>query len=121
KGAVGVIGSDGTPYSWDTGAKAWKKGSGGGKRIAVDPAGNPWVVNDARQIWQFTAGAWKQHAGAAHDIAISPDGSVYIVSTTPTTGGFQVQSWNGSAWVNVSGAAGTRVAAGPAETLYVTR
>lgn len=115
-GVAWVIGMDGTPHKWNATQKSWTRGTGGGTRIAVDPTGNPWVVNANNEIWQFTAGAWKQLPGAGTDIAIAPDGTAFVVGA-----GGQVYKWNGSAWSEVPGVKGKRIAAASATKIYVTQ
>ena len=59
-GTVWVLGGGGRPYRWDDTKASWVTGTGIGTAIAVDPGGNPWVVNASGEIYQFVAGAWKQ-------------------------------------------------------------
>jgi hypothetical protein len=87
--------------------------SGAGVRIAVDPAGNPWVVNSGGQIWHYTGSSWALLDGKAKDISIAPDGTVYIVGTTPAPGGFELLRLNGNKWDHIAGGGGVALATGP--------
>ena len=105
-GSVWVLGADGTPHRWD-GSK-WIAISGKGTRIAVDPQGNPWVVNAARNIFRHANG-WQQLPGAATDIAIANDGTTYVVGD----GGqlFSLKSGTTN-WQPIPGGVGVRIGAG---------
>lgn len=111
-GAVWVIGTDsegGAGYGvhrW-TGS-GWQKISGGAKRIDVDPQGNPWVVNNAGQIWKHNVsnGQWQKIPGTATDIGIGSNGAVWIIGKDSEGGyGFGVHRWTGSGWQKISGGA----------------
>ncbi len=91
-------------------------------RIAVDPNGNPWVINYQNQVLKYSNGAWQQEPGLATDIGIGADGSVYAVSTIvySTTGGFTILKWNGTGWDTMTDCSGTRIAADQHGTPWVT-
>ncbi len=112
-GTVWVIGGGGTPYRW-TGSE-WTAIDGGGKEIAVDPKGQPWVVNAAGDIWQRDGAQWKQLPGKGKDLAIAADGTVYALGVQLG----RVMRLQGTAWVPVPGATGTRIGAGPKGTVVV--
>ncbi len=74
--------------------------AGGAMRIAVDPAGIPWVVNSGNQIYRWNGSAWQQMPGAARDIGIGANGAVWVIGTDMSP-----YKWNGSNWSKVSGGA----------------
>jgi hypothetical protein len=56
----------------------WLRIEGGGKRLDVDPNGNPWIVADNNSVYQYDGFNWKYVPGYfANDIAISNDGTVF--------------------------------------------
>jgi hypothetical protein len=109
-GSVWVIGTNPVGAGHDFGVFRWNGSSwnpvdGGGVRIAVDRAGNPWVVNSVGQIFQRTGTQWTRQPGLATDIGIGADGSVWVIGTNPVGAGqdFGVFRWNGSSWDGVDG------------------
>lgn len=95
-------------------------GGVGGVRIAVDPAGLPWVVNDARQIFRWDGNAFQQLPGLAQDIGIGPTGTPpYIVGTNAVPGGFGIYYWDGSSWQQLPDYGGVRIAVGQDGTPWV--
>ena len=83
KGDLWMVGSsppgpDYTIYHWILGQ--WVPVAGAtGKRIAVDPAGNAWVVRDKGAIMRYTASGWQTVPGSAMDIGIGANGTVWII------------------------------------------
>ena len=72
----------------------WSKIPGrSGKRIAVDPKGNPWIVDENGQILQHSEDKWTRVKGKARDIAIGPEGSVVSLGRRKTTGGYRLFKW----------------------------
>ena len=105
---VWVVGSISVPggypiYHWN--GRDWDSVSGGAVRIAVDPAGNPWVVNANAEIFRFDRGQWQRLPGAATDIAIGRDGSVWVIGVLSVAGGYGIYHWNGGDWDQVDGGA----------------
>lgn len=126
-GAVWIIGQDQSIsraiFSTDgtRTVTGWQKVDGGAVRIAIDPSGNPWVVNAGGGIYQRQGNTWTPVAGSAKDITVGPDGTVYIVNgTAPAPGGFSIMQRKGQTWASV-GAAGVNIAAGAAGVVYVTQ
>jgi hypothetical protein len=71
----------------------------GGKRIAIDPQGNPWIVDFNGNIWHLVGGSFQElPSGLARDIAVAPNGTVWVIGTNSLNGSYQVWSWNGSSW-----------------------
>ncbi len=79
-GAVWVVGTDTAPWRWN--GRGWIKHSGNLLvRIAVDAQGNPWGVNQRKEIWQYAGGPWRKKPGLANDIGIGANNTVWIVGT----------------------------------------
>ena len=77
---------------------------GVGKRIAVDPQGNPWIVDFNGHIWHLVNGSLQElPTGLARDIAVAPSGLVWVIGTNSRNGSFQVWSWDGSSWTANAG------------------
>jgi hypothetical protein len=76
----------------------------GGKRIAVDPQGNPWIVDFNGKLWHLVGNSFQElSTGLARDIAVAPNGIVWVIGTNSRNGSFQVWSWNGSTWTANAG------------------
>jgi hypothetical protein len=110
-----VIGTNPTPggfgiFRW-TGS-SWAAVEGAAVRIAVDPQGLPWIVNNAGNIFRRGASSWQLMPGLAKDVGVGADGSVYIIGTNAVSGGFGIYRWNGTNWTRLDGGA-TRIAVGP--------
>jgi hypothetical protein len=90
---------------WQEGNSGWSAfaGGGAGTVVAVDPGGNPWVVNDRHEIWHWSGAAWEQEPGSGNYVAAGADGSVYAIGTNAVSGGWTVWRWNGTRWDSVSG------------------
>lgn len=109
---VWVIGTDRTAggyqiFNWN-GAN-WDRVEGGGVRIAVDPLGNPWVVNDQGEIFYLLNGRWQRLPGRGTDIAIGRNGIVWLIGADKKPGGYGIYRWTGGNWELVDGA-GVRIA-----------
>ena len=90
-------------YEW-TGS-AWAGAGGSAVAIAVDPNGNPWVINSNHQIYRRVGSGWLLMPGAATDIAIGADGAVWVVGTLHNGVGYGIYHWTGSAWAGAGGSA----------------
>lgn len=67
-------------YKW--GGSGWAEVGGGAVRIAVDPNGNAWVINNADQVYQWTGSGWNYtSAVSGKDVAISSNGTVFIMQS----------------------------------------
>ncbi len=72
----------------------------GGKRLTVDPSGNPWIVDFNGNIWRSTGGGQVTLLpGLARDIGIGANGAVWVIGTNSRNDSYQVWSWNGSSWI----------------------
>jgi hypothetical protein len=88
-----------------------------GRRVAVGPEGDIWILDDLNNIHRYTAGS-VQSLGQAHDIAVGADGSVWIIGMPEVAGGFRIYKWSGSGWTNFAGGA-VRIAVEPDGTPWV--
>ncbi|MBL7851678.1 MAG: hypothetical protein JNN04_12310 [Cyclobacteriaceae bacterium] len=98
-------------FAWN--GAGWDKVLGGGIQIAVDGDGNPWIVNSAKDIYQFKKEGSEYRfyklPGQANDIAVG-GGKVWVIGTNPVgNGDFGVFSWNGKGWDQATGG-GARIA-----------
>jgi hypothetical protein len=94
----------------------WSTISGGALRIAVDPRGNPWVVNSVNSIFQLVDGWWQVMPGSGTDVGIGADGTVWMIGTG--SGDRPIFRWNGSSWTQMPGGA-VRIAVGPTGNAWV--
>ena len=108
-GSVWAVGtanvSGGHPVIRWTGTTWVTVAGAGAVAIAVDPHGNPWIVNSGHKISRWSGSKWVALPGAATDIAVGANGTVWDVATDTATGGHTVYRWSGSAWIRSSGAA----------------
>jgi len=65
-------------YRWD-GVQFEKAAGIAGVRIAVDPHGNPWVVDSFNNVRRWSRGSWENLPGWGKDVAIGANGSVWAV------------------------------------------
>jgi hypothetical protein len=86
---------------WQWNGSGWTEDSfhGGGVKVAVDQAGQPWVVNSAGQIYQRTSAGWQPQPGSARDIGFG-GGTAWVIGNNPVNGGYGVWQLQGSAWVS---------------------
>lgn len=97
-GKVWMVGHDGSRrrnniYYWSKGA--WRQVKGEAMRIAVDPLGNPWIIDRRTDIYRWQGGRFKRVYGSARDIAIGPGGQVWIIGGPRKDGTWL---WNGTGW-----------------------
>lgn len=92
----------------------WQQVAGAATRIAVDPAGNGWVVNSAGSIYRFAGAAWQLLPGKAMDIGVGANGSVWIIGADSNIYHLNVayNSPGPFVWQQVPGGA-VRIAVGP--------
>ena len=97
-----------TPFYW-TGSN-WNYITGGGVRIAADPSGNPWIVNDAGNIFRYDVGSrtWRYFAGYGRDLGIGSNGALWLIGADNVNGGSSIHFWNGGGFQRVDGA-GTNI------------
>ncbi|MFC1744740.1 tectonin domain-containing protein [Candidatus Riflebacteria bacterium] len=98
-GVTCIIGTNKRTYKWD--GRKWLDLGGGAKRVDVDKDGNPWVVNDAGDIWWHEVKRRRWHripTGKAIDIACGPDGTIWILDRK-----YWVCKWDGKTFVRGNG------------------
>jgi hypothetical protein len=79
---------------------------GSAVRIAVDPTGNPWVVNRSGRIYRFVGGHFQHVPGLATDIGVGADGSVFVIGTTPCdANGCGIYRFDGDNFQRIEGSA----------------
>ncbi len=115
-GVLWAIGTQAVPggftiHRWN--GTAWDKIPGGAIRIAVDPQGAAWVVNDAKTIFRWNGTTWEVVAGDAIDVGIGADGTVWVLNGS----GIPQRFANGS-WTAIDGR-GSAIAVGPKGAPYV--
>jgi hypothetical protein len=113
------VGADGTTWRLGTDAGPggfniyrrsggnWLKVDGSAVRIAVDPRGVPWVVNNTGTILRWNGTTWDTMPGAAIDIGIGADGTVWVLGKDDAA-----WRWNGTSWTSFGGGAKS-IAVGP--------
>ncbi len=106
-GHVWVVGTNPVPggygiHRWS--GNGWSSIPGGAVRVAVDPQGVPWVVNDGGTIFRLDPKGWQTMPGGAKDIGIGANGAIWITGTDGA-----LYRWTGSGWGRTSGI-GTDVA-----------
>jgi hypothetical protein len=114
-GSVWVVGVNAVPGGfgiWQWTGGGWAPVPGGAVAIAVDPRGNPWVVNSAHQIFHWTGPSWARLPGGANDVGVGANGTAWAVGTNPVPGGLGVWLWTGRGWAPVAGGA-ERIAVDP--------
>lgn len=72
---------------------AWVKVDGGGVRITVNPVGEPWVVNDANQVYARDGERWINTGATGVDIAVGLDDTCWFLGTNAVHGGTGVNYW----------------------------
>jgi subtilase family serine protease len=121
-GVVWVVGTGTTPGGhllYERVGSGWLLRPGGATGIAVGPNGNPWVVNNVGQIFQWNGSGWIRMPGAAVAVSIGANGSVWVLGSGVVAGGHPIYRWTGSTWVLEPGAA-SAIAVGPGGNPWVT-
>ena len=57
------------------------RSSKGCKRIAVDPQGNPWIVDFSGNIFRAVNGSFQQMPRLARDIGIGGNGAAWVIGS----------------------------------------
>jgi hypothetical protein len=65
-----------------------------GVRLAIDPNGNPWVINSDNMIFRRRNNSWERVRGRATDISIGAMGDIYVTSTNKVKGGHGIYKYN---------------------------
>ena len=88
-------------YSYAGKERGWKRFPvGGGIALAVDAAGDPWVINAHKTVfkWDSIDERWISMGlrGQAHEIAAGPEGHVYVLAGAfIDLGGYRILRWAG--------------------------
>ena len=116
-GAVLAVGCDGDANGHFIYRKEqfnWQRLNGNGERIAVNPDGTPWVVNQNNQLlrgYYVSGGVWWNQepgdAGCARDIAVGEKGAVWKIGCDVQQGGYGIHRRieSTSTWERVDGGA----------------
>ena len=102
-GSIWIIGANPVPggfdiYKWN--GSGWTKVEGGALRVAVDPTGKAWVVNNSNTIFRYTGSGWQTLPGAVKDVAIGAEGSVWCTAKDG-----RIHKWENNNWALKSGGA----------------
>lgn len=123
-GSLWIIGADSTDqdrpiYRWDLATTNWIQVPARGKRIAVDPQGNPWMLNEDGDVSHWENTDFANKPGRGTDIAVGANGDVWMIGwyanafdidTRPNNR--DIFRWTGSDWQQVNGG-GVRIAVSP--------
>lgn len=109
-GTAWVIGTNSVPGGydiWRRNSTGWTNIPGGAERIAVDPSGNAWIVNNSQTIFRYDGSKWVVVNGQARDVGIGANGTVWVIGNGAEPGGYGI--WRttnqGANWTKVPGAA----------------
>jgi hypothetical protein len=85
-------------YSWS--GSRWVKVDGAAVRVALDPQGSAYVINDANKVYKRRDNLyWEPVDGELIDIGIGAEGSVWGISAaTRDSNGNMVVRWDGRYW-----------------------
>jgi Tectonin domain len=98
-GSLWVIGTNAVPGGggvWLYTGSWVQPFGGGGTRIAVDPLGQPWVINSSHQIFCHNPSGWQLLPGAGIDVGVGANGEVWVIGTNAVPGGFGIFRWSGT-------------------------
>jgi hypothetical protein len=93
---VGQENRDANLFRWN--GQRWTPVDGYGVRVALEPDGDPWVVNSSNEIWRMVNGTFEKQPGEAKDIGVGGDGSAWIIGTDNS-----IYRWNRNDWQRVPG------------------
>jgi hypothetical protein len=104
---------NGDVFKWD--GNTWVKSEGvKGVHLAVDPSGEPTIVNTDGDIFKRANGAWfKVTGGQAGDVGNGADGTAWITGTRPDGVDHDVYRWTGNTFERALGGEGTRISVAP--------
>lgn len=122
-GSVWVIGTNAVPGGYGIYRRTnntWANIPGGAERIAVDPQGNAWVVNNSNVIFRYDGARWLTVNGLARDIGVGANGTVWVIGAPAEAGGYGIyrSTDKGVNWTKIPGAA-VRVSVDPQGNAWV--
>lgn len=85
-GSVFALDASGQPYRWSNAQMRLLSFPGQLVKIAVDPAGNPWGINNYGRIFHHDGADWRQVRGTASDITVAANGAVIVADANGTLG-----------------------------------
>lgn len=116
-GTNDVPGGKGVYHTNDWGVN-WSIIPGGGVAIDVGPQDDPWLINNAGQIFHLVGGNWQSLPGSGRDIGVGADGTAWMVGEPAVAGGYSIYRWRGDDWENIPGGA-VRLDVGPDGNAWV--
>jgi tectonin-like protein len=116
-GETFVVGVDNVVWRWRREGSGWSRRSGKIQRIAVDPKGSHWGINEDGQTYRMSGLWWRQLDDRAQDIAIGADGTVIKTNQDDTLARWDKFSGR---WRPLVGT-GQRIAVGPKGNPWVVK
>lgn len=116
-GTVCIVGTDNAVYYYLPATNGWNNIGGKAIRVAVDPQGLAWTVDDKNVISRWTGYSWETISGKATDIGIGADYTVWVSGTDS-----RAWRWShaGQNWTPVDGVVGGNIAVGPTGVAWAT-
>jgi hypothetical protein len=99
-------------YYYAPGASSWVELGGQATQVAVNDAGDLWVVNAYGQIYYWNGSGWVGASGCATSISVDPSGNVWVVgctSTGPNGNGLYESTDLGTSWTMAPGSQASKV------------
>jgi hypothetical protein len=113
-------------YSYVGKERGWRRMLvGGGTSLAVDAAGDPWIINAHKTVfkWDSLAEKWRSMGlrGQAHEIAAGPAGHVYVLAGELVDGGgYRIHRWAGDkVWYPIPGKGAMHISIGMGGKPYI--
>lgn len=88
-------------YRWTNGN--WQNIPGGAVRVAVNPIGNAWVINNQDYLYEWTGSSWNYiSAVSGKDVAVSSNGTVLLLQPTK----IRIKKPSDTTWSSLDGPSG---------------
>jgi hypothetical protein len=97
-------------FRWD--GRGWAPTGREAISLAVDPRGNPWVIDATQSIFRFDGRDWHTLPGTGTEISIGANGDVWLLGTDVGPFGHGIYHWNGRSW-DASGGMAVSLAVAP--------